>query len=101
VTAAEVLALARAHAVMLATAESCTGGLLAGALTDLPGSSDMFERGFVTYSNAAKTDMLGVSPELIATHGLHKQRRSSLGHWAATTSAKKACSMRLGSSATR
>lgn len=68
-TAAEVLALARAHAVMLATAESCTGGLLAGALTDLPGSSDMFERGFVTYSNAAKTDMLGVSPELIATHG--------------------------------
>ena len=54
---------------MLATAESCTGGLIAGACTDLAGSSDWFERGFVTYSNAAKTELLGVSAELIARHG--------------------------------
>jgi nicotinamide-nucleotide amidase len=54
---------------MLATAESCTGGLIAGACTDLAGSSAWFERGFVTYSNAAKTEMLGVDAALIDTHG--------------------------------
>jgi len=54
---------------MLATAESCTGGLIAAACTDLAGSSDWFERGVVSYSNAAKTDLLGVPPALIATHG--------------------------------
>ena len=53
----------------LATAESCTGGLIAAACTDLAGSSDWFERGFVTYSNAAKTELLGVPAALIATHG--------------------------------
>ncbi|GKT15464.1 CinA family protein [Acidovorax sp. SUPP2522] len=54
---------------MLATAESCTGGLIAGACTDLAGSSRWFERGFVTYSNAAKSDLLGVPVALIETHG--------------------------------
>ena len=54
---------------MLCTAESCTGGLIAGTCTDLPGSSLWFERGFVTYSNAAKTEMLGVPASLIADHG--------------------------------
>ncbi len=54
---------------MMATAESCTGGLIAGACTDLAGSSQWFERGFVTYSNEAKTQMLSVDPALIATHG--------------------------------
>ena len=54
---------------MLATAESCTGGLIAAACTDLSGSSSWFERGFVTYSNAAKSDSLGVDPALIAQHG--------------------------------
>ena len=54
---------------MLATAESCTGGMIAAACTDLAGSSNWFERGFVTYSNAAKTAMLGVEPSLIAQHG--------------------------------
>jgi len=54
---------------MLTTAESCTGGLIAAACTDLPGSSRWFERGFVTYSNAAKTELLGVAPQLIAQHG--------------------------------
>ena len=54
---------------MLATAESCTGGLIAAACTDLAGSSQWFERGFVTYSNEAKTEMLGVPAALIAQHG--------------------------------
>ncbi|WCM87935.1 CinA family protein [Acidovorax sp. NCPPB 3576] len=54
---------------MLATAESCTGGLIAGACTDLAGSSRWFERGFVTYSNAAKADLLGVPAALIEAHG--------------------------------
>ena len=54
---------------MLATAESCTGGLIAAACTDLAGSSAWFERGFVTYSNAAKTELLGVDTALIAQHG--------------------------------
>ncbi|WP_277621449.1 CinA family protein [Oceaniglobus indicus] len=64
-----LLARARAAGVMIATAESCTGGLVAGAITDVPGSSDIFDRGFVTYTNAAKTDMLGVSQATLATHG--------------------------------
>ena len=54
---------------MMATAESCTGGLIAGACTDLSGSSNWFERGFVTYSNADKSEMLGVAPDLIEAHG--------------------------------
>ena len=59
----------RARGCMMATAESCTGGLIAGACTDLSGSSDWFERGFVTYSNAAKTELLGVPADIIAVHG--------------------------------
>lgn len=55
--------------LMMATAESCTGGLIAGACTEVSGSSDWFERGFVTYSNAAKTELLGVPAELIGQHG--------------------------------
>lgn len=54
---------------MLATAESCTGGLIAGACTDLSGSSNWFERGFVSYSNVAKTELLGVPAALIGQHG--------------------------------
>ncbi len=54
---------------MLATAESCTGGMIAAACTDLAGSSAWFERGFVTYSNEAKTDLLGVLPSLLREHG--------------------------------
>ena len=62
-------ALLMANKQMLSTAESCTGGLIAAACTDLAGSSDWFERGFVTYSNEAKTAMLGVDAQLIATQG--------------------------------
>ncbi len=64
-----LIELARKKGVMIATAESCTGGMVAAAITDVAGSSDVFDRGFVTYSNAAKFEMLGVSPELIAAVG--------------------------------
>ena len=68
--AVRVLAQAlRAAGLTLATAESCTGGLIAAACTAVAGSSDWFERGFVTYSNQAKTEMLGVPAALIAAHG--------------------------------
>ncbi|MEO8154089.1 MAG: CinA family protein [Rhizobacter sp.] len=59
----------RARGLKLATAESCTGGLIAAACTSVAGSSDWFERGFVTYSNEAKAEMLGVPATLIAQHG--------------------------------
>ena len=64
-----LLASCRRSGVKLATAESCTGGLIASTLTAIPGSSDVVDRGFVTYSNAAKTEMLGVAEELIARVG--------------------------------
>jgi len=67
--AEEVLAVCRARGWHLATAESCTGGLVAAALTAVAGASDVFERGFMTYSNAAKTALLGVPAETIAEHG--------------------------------
>jgi len=68
-SAVALLARARAAGVMVATAESCTGGLIAGAITDVAGSSTIFDRGYVTYSNAAKTEMLGVSPGTLEAQG--------------------------------
>lgn len=67
--ARQALQAARARGWRIATAESCTGGLVAAAITDVPGSSDVFDRGLVTYSNAAKTAMLGVPEALVAAHG--------------------------------
>jgi nicotinamide-nucleotide amidase len=67
--AAEVLAAARAKGLMLAAAESCTGGLVMACLTEVPGSSDVVDRGFVTYSNWAKQDLLGVSEDILKAHG--------------------------------
>jgi nicotinamide-nucleotide amidase len=64
-----LLAGYRRAGLTIATAESCSGGLVAGCLTEIAGSSDVFERGFVTYSNAAKTELLGVPASLIAEHG--------------------------------
>jgi len=64
-----VLDACRARGWRLATAESCTGGMIAAALTDIAGSSDVVERGFVTYSNAAKCQMLGVRGDTLAAHG--------------------------------
>ncbi|MEG1452226.1 CinA family protein [Brevundimonas sp.] len=64
-----VLAKAQTAGVMVATAESCTGGLVAAALTEIAGSSSVVDRGFVTYSNAAKMQMLGVAEQILADHG--------------------------------
>ena len=64
-----ILQLAIQAKQKIVVAESCTGGMLAAALTDLPGSSATFERGFVTYSNTAKTELLGVSADTLARHG--------------------------------
>lgn len=67
--AQSVLDACRARGWHVATAESCTGGLVAGALTAIAGSSDVVERGFVTYSNEAKSELLGVPPDIISAHG--------------------------------
>ena len=64
-----LLDLCRARGLKLATAESCTGGLVAGLLTEIAGSSDVVERGFVTYSNEAKREMLGVAAATLEAHG--------------------------------
>jgi len=73
--------LALASRVMLATAESCTGGLVAGAITDIAGSSAWFERGFVTYSNRAKMEELGVDPEIIGRHGAVSGETAKVEAW--------------------
>lgn len=67
--AAEVIGQCRSHGVRVATAESCTGGLVCACLTAVPGSSAVLERGFTTYSNEAKIDCLGVPTEILADHG--------------------------------
>jgi len=80
--AARLVMMCRARGVRLATAESCTGGLIAGAITAIPGSSDVLECGYVTYSNAAKSDMLGVPAGLIAGVGAVSEavaRRMAMG----------------------
>jgi nicotinamide-nucleotide amidase len=64
-----LLDLCRTKKLKIAAAESCTGGLVAATLTDIAGSSDVFERGFVTYSNEAKVAMLGVPPTVLESHG--------------------------------
>jgi nicotinamide-nucleotide amidase len=65
----QISALLRTNKLKLATAESCTGGMISAGFTDLSGSSDIFDRGFVTYSNEAKMAMLGVSPATLEAHG--------------------------------
>ena len=67
--ATDLIARYRAAGLMATTAESCTGGLIAGLLTEIPGSSNVLERGFVVYSNAAKEELLGVSAETLASYG--------------------------------
>jgi nicotinamide-nucleotide amidase len=67
--AAELVARYKAAGLMAATAESCTGGLIAGLLTEIPGSSNVLERGFVVYSNAAKQELLGVLAQTLTKHG--------------------------------
>ncbi|KHQ53736.1 CinA family protein [Mameliella alba] len=67
--AIQIIEKASESGIKVTTAESCTGGMVAAALTDIAGSSAVFERGFVTYSNAAKTEMLGVLPATLEAHG--------------------------------
>ena len=67
--ATQILDIAMTKGIMIATAESCTGGMVAAALTDIPGSSAVMERGFVTYTNRAKIEMLGVAQSTLDTHG--------------------------------
>jgi nicotinamide-nucleotide amidase len=67
--AADLVARYKAAGLMAATAESCTGGLIAGLLTEIPGSSNVLERGFVVYSNAAKQELLGVLAQTLTKHG--------------------------------
>jgi nicotinamide-nucleotide amidase len=67
--AADLIALCRAKNLKAATAESCTGGLLAGLLTEIPGASAVVERGFVAYSNEAKRELLGVRADILRDHG--------------------------------
>ena len=77
-----LLDLYRAKHLRIATAESCTGGMIAAAITDIAGSSDVFERGFVTYSNEAKAQQIGVAADLIAHHGavsVHVAREMAAG----------------------
>ena len=84
--AADLIAACRAARLTIATAESCTGGLLAGLITAIPGSSDVFERGFVTYSNAAKIESLGVAPRILERYGAvsaeaaHAMAEGALAH---------------------
>ena len=67
--AKDIVEQAGAAGIVIATAESCTGGMISAAITDIAGSSRVLDRGFVTYSNAAKMDMLGVSADTLDTHG--------------------------------
>lgn len=67
--ATQILETAKTSGILIATAESCTGGMVAAALTDIAGSSSVFDRGFVTYSNAAKMDLLNVSPNTLESFG--------------------------------
>ncbi|KIC44539.1 damage-inducible protein CinA [Ruegeria sp. ANG-S4] len=88
-TVTDLLDRAKAQGVMIATAESCTGGMVAAALTDIPGSSAVVERGFVTYTNTAKQEMLGVRSDTLAAHGAvseevaQEMAEGALGHSAA------------------
>lgn len=83
VSAAALVALCKAKGLRVATAESCTGGLIAAALTDIPGSSAVFTHGFVTYANEAKMQMLGVAEATLATHGaVSSETAAAMAHGA-------------------
>lgn len=87
---AAILQAARARGILIATAESCTGGMVSAALTDMAGSSAMFDRGFVTYTNAAKMQVLGVRAATLEAHGAVSEQvaaemaQGALAHSAAT-----------------
>ena len=84
---ADLLDLCRTKGLRLATAESCTGGMVGAWLTEVPGSSDVVECGFITYSNAAKVEMLGVGMDTLAAHGaVSEQVAMEMAHGAMTRS---------------
>ena len=96
----EIEALARkvietyaAKGLTVATAESCTGGLIAGALTEISGSSAVVDRGFVTYSNDAKMDLLGVDPVIIRAHGAVSEQTARAMAWGALNHAPVDCAV--------
>ena len=91
--AAEIGRQLLGRGLRVATAESCTGGLVAGAITAIAGSSDWFERGFVTYSNAAKSEMLGVPAELIDRHGAVSEPVAAAMAEGAVTSSAADCAL--------
>jgi nicotinamide-nucleotide amidase len=90
VSVAAILQAARPRGILIATAESCTGGMVSAALTDVAGSSAMFDRGFVTYTNAAKIQVLGVRAATLEAHGAVSEQvaaemaQGALAHSAAT-----------------
>ncbi|WP_424179764.1 CinA family protein [Yoonia sp. TsM2_T14_4] len=87
-SAAAILQAARVRGILIATAESCTGGMVSAALTDVAGSSAVFERGFVTYTNAAKMQMLGVRAATLEAHGaVSEQVAAEMAQGALTYSA--------------
>ena len=75
--AEDLLEIAMSNGIVVATAESCTGGLIAGAITDVPGSSAIFDRGFVTYTNDAKKELLGVLNQTLNEHGAVSEQVAS------------------------
>jgi len=75
--ARDIVDRASAAGIIIATAESCTGGMISAAITDIAGSSRVLDRGFITYSNEAKIDMLGVSAETLNTHGAVSEQVAS------------------------
>jgi nicotinamide-nucleotide amidase len=85
--ARRALEAARTHGLRVVTAESCTGGLVAAALTDIPGASDVLDRGFVTYSNEAKETVLGVPSTILERHGaVSREAAEAMAHGAITHS---------------
>lgn len=90
--ARDVFLALQARKMKLATAESCTGGMVAAAITDIAGSSEIFDRGFVTYSNAAKVEMLGVRTDLILQFGaVSEEVALAMAHGAIMHSAADIC----------
>ncbi|MCD2182191.1 CinA family protein [Rhizobium sp. GN54] len=91
--AARLISDFTARGLLVATAESCTGGLIAGALTEIAGSSAVVDRGFVTYSNEAKTTLLGVRPETLSAHGAVSEKTAREMAEGALSASKADCTV--------
>ena len=89
----DIFSLLKRRGGMLATAESCTGGMIAAAITDVAGSSEFFDRGFITYSNQSKIDMLGVLPETLEHHGAVSEQTASEMALGALNASRATCAV--------